>query len=101
VIPKMGIKHAGQTYLVDVHPGKAGREKFVSEVRKRLNISPEQTFDVSFDCFLPSNSAFCTRTELKGMDAYDAAVFCATVTAAARECANTPACHCRSPTSPM
>ena len=84
VIPKIGIMHNGQTHLVDVEPGDAGRQKFLLEVRKRLNIPSEHDFDVSFECCIPSNLAFGGRTEFKGMDTYDAAVFCAALMAVER-----------------
>ena len=82
VVPKMGIiSNNGKRYLVDVEPGEAGRDRFIAEVRRLLKLSPEQKFDVKFECSLPSSAA---RIDLDGLTAYDAAVFCAALKAAER-----------------
>lgn len=81
VVPTMGINFNGITHIVNVEPGEAGREKFIAEVRRRLNLRPDQLFDVMFECRLPSSDE---RLDLNGFTAYDAAVYCATLRAAER-----------------
>lgn len=81
VVPKMGIEYQGRYYFVDVEPGDTGREKFIAKVKELFKLSPKQPFDVKFECMMPSS---VERIDLKGMSAYDAAVYCAALKAAER-----------------
>lgn len=52
--PLQSVHFDGKAYLVSVAPGEAGRKKFLADIRRMLNLRPEQEFDVTFECRLPS-----------------------------------------------
>lgn len=82
--PIMSITHAGSTYWLQVKLGEGGVEAFKDDVRRLLGLSEEQAFDITFECRLPSAAGDGSKLELRGLDAYDAAVYCASLTAAER-----------------
>eukprot|EP00798_Chlamydomonas_sp_ICE-L_P007494 gene7494-640_t len=80
---KMSLLQPGTlTHLVKVEPGVEGKKKFESEVRKLLHLDEDQIFDVFFECAVPGEAD--RNLELQSLSAYDAAVFCAAMTAADR-----------------
>ena len=64
-----------------VYPGPEGKAKFQNDVRRLLGLREDQTFHVNFECQPPGEEG---RLELPGIDAFEAARFCASVTAGVR-----------------
>ncbi|MEW5314811.1 MAG: hypothetical protein WDW38_006280 [Sanguina aurantia] len=91
----MRISYGGESYKIRVRSGTEGMQQFVLDCRKLLNIPPDQPFDVHFHCKEPT-----TGSDLRfhGIEAYDAAVHCASV-AAPRPAIHTPSSSPSSPTS--
>jgi hypothetical protein len=69
------------THHVKVYPGPEGKIKFQNDVRRLLGLRSDQTFNVNFECQPPGEEG---RLELPGIDAFEAARFCASVTAGVR-----------------
>ncbi|GAX73398.1 hypothetical protein CEUSTIGMA_g851.t1 [Chlamydomonas eustigma] len=80
--PVMSVHFGDQIHLVRVEPGPEGRLKFEKDVRTLLGLKHDQAFCVNFECHPPGQQN--QKLELKGLAAYDAAVFCAGVTAGQR-----------------
>lgn len=81
-VPVMSIHFNNNTYWLEVHPGPDGLRRFQSEVRQLLGLKDNQEFDITFECKVPGTAG--SRCELKGLNAFDAAVYCASITAAER-----------------
>lgn len=81
--PTMSIQFNGQTYWLHVRVGEGGVERFKEDVRRLLGLTEEQAFDITFECRVPGQDDN-SRMELRGLDAYDAAVYCASLSAAER-----------------
>jgi hypothetical protein len=77
----MSIHFNESTYWLQVHPGEDGLERFKGDVRKLLGLTDDQAFDITFECKVPGSGS---RMELRGLSAFDAAVYCASITAAER-----------------
>ena len=86
---------------VQMYPGEAGKVRFLSDVRRLLGLSETTVINVNFECSAPpafedlsGGDGSCTgagagaQLSLKGLETWDAAVFCATM-AAARKAAET------------
>lgn len=84
-VPVMSIQFNGQKYWLEVRPGAGGVEQFKEDVRKLLGLHQEQAFDITFECRVPIPLAGNFKLELQGLQAYDAAVYCASLTAAQRK----------------
>lgn len=80
-VPVMSIHFHNTTYWLEVRPGPEGLSKFQSEVRRLLGLSDNQDFDITFECKVPGTGS---KMELRGLSAFDAAVYCASITAAER-----------------
>lgn len=70
----MMISCGGKCHKVTVRSGPEGRAAFIAEVRKNLGLSPDREFEVVFHCAEPVSGH---SLQLKGLDAFDAAVHCA------------------------
>eukprot|EP00878_Enallax_costatus_P008809 GHUV01009209.1.p1 GENE.GHUV01009209.1~~GHUV01009209.1.p1 ORF type:complete len:273 (+),score=60.58 GHUV01009209.1:694-1512(+) len=84
-VPVMSIQFNGQKYWLEVRPGTGGVEQFKEDVRKLLGLHADQAFDITFECRVPIPLAGNSKLELQGLQAYDAAVYCASLTAAQRK----------------
>lgn len=80
--PVMSIQFSGHTYWLQVKPGQPGVEQFKDDVRRLLGLTAEQAFDITFECRVPGADE--SKMELQGLCAYDAAVYCASLSAARR-----------------
>ncbi|GIL71414.1 hypothetical protein Vretimale_2719 [Volvox reticuliferus] len=82
VEPVMSVHFNGQTHMVKVKPGEEGRVAFIQDVRRLLRLRENQEFSITFECKVPGHGMFL---DLKGLSSYDAAVFCAAMTAVERQ----------------
>ncbi|PNH10567.1 hypothetical protein TSOC_002694 [Tetrabaena socialis] len=82
VEPVMSVHFNGHTHMVKVKPGEAGRLAFIGDVRRLLRLREHQEFSIAFECRVPGHGMFL---DLKGLSSYDAAVFCAAMTAVERQ----------------
>ncbi|KAG2490390.1 hypothetical protein HYH03_011190 [Edaphochlamys debaryana] len=82
VEPVMSVHFNGQTHMVKVKPGEDGRVAFIGDVRRLLRLRDNQEFSITFECKVPGHGMFL---DLKGLSSYDAAVFCAAMTAVERQ----------------
>ena len=85
---------------VQMYPGEAGKVRFLSDVRRLLGLSETTIINVNFECSAPpafddlegdgpscsggagTSRAAGSQLSLKGLETWDAAVFCATMAAA-------------------
>ncbi|EFJ49820.1 hypothetical protein VOLCADRAFT_89673 [Volvox carteri f. nagariensis] len=72
----MRISYNGRSHKIRVRPGPEGTRQFIEDCRQLLNIPPHMEFDVVFHCKEPA-----TQSDLRfrGLDAFDAAVYCASL----------------------
>ncbi|EFJ51791.1 hypothetical protein VOLCADRAFT_103291 [Volvox carteri f. nagariensis] len=82
VEPVMSVHFNGQTHMVKVKSGEEGRMAFIQDVRRLLRLRDSQEFSITFECKVPGHGMFL---DLKGLSSYDAAVFCAAMTAVERQ----------------
>eukprot|EP00877_Chromochloris_zofingiensis_P001311 jgi/Chrzof1/11180/Cz05g27040.t1 len=80
-VPVMSIHFNGHTYWLQVQPGVEGLQQFKTDVCKLLGLTDDQPFDITFECRVPGQD---TRMELRGLHTFDAAVYCASITASER-----------------
>ena len=80
--PIMNITFNGVTRGFRVAPGPEGYKKFTSEIQKAFKLPPDADLNITFTCDEPVDVA--SRLMLKGKGAYDAAVACASISAARR-----------------
>lgn len=83
----MRVSFNGKTYKVPVKPGDEGAREFENEIRKLLRLPEEQEFDVIFHCKAPVTG---DKLQLQGLNAFDAAVHCASVSASQRSQSKQP-----------
>lgn len=67
VAPVMSIQFAGQTFWLNVQMGEGGLEVFKADVKRLLNLSSEDEFDITFECLVPGEGrnvypAACSAT---------------------------------------
>ncbi|KAF6258990.1 hypothetical protein COO60DRAFT_1270392 [Scenedesmus sp. NREL 46B-D3] len=79
--PVMSIQFNGHTYWLQVKSGEGGATQFKEDVRRLLGLTAEQAFDITFECRAPGAGS---KMELQGLHTYDAAVYCASLSAARR-----------------
>lgn len=79
-MPSMAVKLGDQTVRLYVLPGEEGRKLFLQQIRDMYHIDDDVDFDVTFGCSDPANDN--RLVYLKGDQAYDAAVACATISLA-------------------
>lgn len=76
VTPYMRVSFGGKTYKVQVQPGEEGAKVFEREIRRLLGLDEAQEFDVIFHCRAPATG---DKLQLQGLNAFDAAVHCASM----------------------
>lgn len=86
VTPLMSIQFHGQTYWLQVHTGEGGVAQFRADVKRLLGLDAQDDFDITFELQVPGEDS---KLELHGLQAYDAAVYCASLTAAERRAGTT------------
>ncbi|KXZ49516.1 hypothetical protein GPECTOR_21g742 [Gonium pectorale] len=72
----MRISYNGRSHKIRVRPGPEGTRQFIEDCRQLLKIPTHLDFDVVFHCKEPA-----TQSDLRfrGLDAFDAAVYCASL----------------------
>eukprot|EP00887_Chlorella_sp_A99_P007795 scaffold20.g7795.t1 len=79
----MNVNFDGRTYSFEVKPGPEGYRQFTEAIRRAFNLPDDSELNITFTCDEPSADAGTLLT-LQGAGAYDAAVHCASVSAARR-----------------
>lgn len=79
--PIMAIIFEGQVHRIKVYPGPEGKARFQQQIRELVQLGDDEEFEVEFECKAPDSGAVL---HLDGMDAFDAATHCASLTAAER-----------------
>ncbi|KAK9815859.1 hypothetical protein WJX72_010869 [[Myrmecia] bisecta] len=77
----MNVNFDGRTYSFEVRPGPDGYKQFTEAIRKAFSLPDDSELNITFTCDEPSTGSLLT---LQGAGAYDAAVHCASVSAARR-----------------
>lgn len=79
----MNVNFDGRTYSFEVSPGPDGYQQFTAAIRRAFNLPEDSELNITFTCDepLPESDSLLT---LQGAGAYDAAVHCASVSAARR-----------------
>ncbi|KAL6769032.1 hypothetical protein ACKKBF_B17220 [Auxenochlorella protothecoides x Auxenochlorella symbiontica] len=86
--PVMTVAHDGQTHQVVVRPGLEGRAAFERTIREIFGLSENDTVSLTFGCALPQGvdtGAAGSDVTLSGWESFDAAVFCASLSAGQRQ----------------
>lgn len=76
VTPYMRVSFNGKTYKVQVQPGPEGAAAFERQIRSLLQLPEGLEFDVIFHCRAPGTG---DKLQLQGLNAFDAAVHCASL----------------------
>ncbi|KAI8474321.1 MAG: hypothetical protein J3K34DRAFT_366279 [Monoraphidium minutum] len=76
VTPYMRVSFNGKTYKVRVQPGPEGAAEFERQIRGLLQLPDTVEFDVIFHCRAPGTG---DKLQLQGLNAFDAAVHCASL----------------------
>lgn len=85
----MNVNFNGRTYSFEVKPGVDGYRCFTEAIRKSFELPSDSELNITFTCDEPNTAATGSLLTLHGSGAYDAAVHCASVSAA-RRLATTP-----------
>lgn len=108
----MNVNFDGRTYSFEVKPGPDGYRQFTEAIRRAFNLPEDSELNITFTCdeptagavdeqppptWAPSNAG--SLLTLQGAGAYDAAVHCASVSAARRMSSPTPTPRTTSQTS--
>ncbi|PNW86026.1 hypothetical protein CHLRE_03g206481v5 [Chlamydomonas reinhardtii] len=85
----MNVNFGGRTYSFEVQPGPEGYRRFTSAIRAAFALPDDSELNITFTCDEPNtaepvSSAAGSLLTLQGAGAYDAAVHCASVSAARR-----------------
>lgn len=78
----MNVNFDGRTYSFQVKPGVAGYTQFTEAIRHAFELPNDSELNITFTCDEPCSGSLLT---LQGAQAYDAAVYCASVSAAKRQ----------------
>ncbi|KAK9831492.1 hypothetical protein WJX81_002044 [Elliptochloris bilobata] len=79
--PTMSVTFNGNVHHVTVRGGPGGYEAFIGDIRRIFGITAEHDMQLAFDCADPVSGHL---VKLNGAGAYQAAVHCATISAAKR-----------------
>lgn len=81
----MNVNFDGRTYSFEVKPGPDGYRQFTEAIRRAFNLPDDSELNITFTCDEPTTAADNgSLLTLQGSGAYDAAVHCASVSAARR-----------------
>lgn len=81
----MNVNFDGRTYSFEVKPGPDGYSQFTEAIRRAFSLPEDSELNITFTCDEPTAAAEAgTLLTLQGAGAYDAAVHCASVSAARR-----------------
>ncbi|KAL4451767.1 hypothetical protein ABPG75_007429 [Micractinium tetrahymenae] len=79
----MNVNFDGRTYSFEVKPGPDGYRQFTEAIRRAFSLPDDSELNITFTCDEPTTDNGSLLT-LQGSGAYDAAVHCASVSAARR-----------------
>ena len=79
VIPSMVVSLAGQSHLIPVSYGENGRIEFIESIKQIFELPDDADINIEFDCCDPTTG---DPLKLDGLTGYDAAVYCAAISAA-------------------
>eukprot|EP00210_Caulerpa_lentillifera_P000818 g792.t1 len=80
----MNVNFEGQTYSFEVTSGTSGYAQFTEAIRRAFQLPSDSELNITFTCDEPTTEAGSLLT-LQGAGAYDAAVYCASISAARRQ----------------
>ena len=80
----MNVNFDGKTYSFEVEPGPEGYLKFTQSIRHAFNLPEDSELNITFTCDEPTVPELGSLLTLQGPGAYDAAVHCASLSAARR-----------------
>ncbi|GIL56453.1 hypothetical protein Vafri_11820 [Volvox africanus] len=89
----MNVNFGGRTYSFEVQPGPEGYRRFTAAIREAFSLPEDSELNITFTCDEPNNEPVSNAGSLltlQGAGAYDAAVHCASVSAARRISTGTP-----------
>jgi hypothetical protein len=86
----MNVNFEGRTYSFEVKPGPDGYRLFTESIRRAFNLPDDSELNITFTCDEPTAPDNGSLLTLQGPGAYDAAVHCASVSAARRLASGTP-----------
>lgn len=86
----MNVNFDGRTYSFEVKPGPEGYAMFTEAIRRAFNLPDDSELNITFTCDEPTVPELGSLLTLQGPGAYDAAVHCASVSAARRICNGNP-----------
>lgn len=90
----MNVNFDGRTYSFEVKPGASGYLQFTEAIRHAFQLPSDSELNITFTCDEPCSALQCQEPPmdaagnlltLQGAGAYDAAVYCASVSAARRQ----------------
>eukprot|EP00873_Tetraselmis_striata_P008571 jgi/Tetstr1/428835/TSEL_018822.t1 len=79
----MNVTFNGLTYGFPVKPGKDGYAAFTRAIQAKFSLPSDAKLNITFTCDEPVHD--CNQITLRGEASYDAAVHCATLSAARRQ----------------
>lgn len=92
----MNVNFDNKTYSFQVSPGADGYKQFTEAIRKAFHLPEDSELNITFTCDEPSSAG--ALLTLSGPGAYDAAVHCASVSAARRSTSlDHPSSGCMAP----
>ena len=80
----MNVNFDGKTYSFEVEPGPDGYRKFTESIRMAFELPEDSELNITFTCDEPTLPEVGSLLTLQGPGAYDAAVHCASLSAARR-----------------
>ncbi len=80
----MNVNFDGKTYSFEVEPGPNGYRKFTEAIRMAFELPDDSELNITFTCDEPTLPEVGSLLTLQGPGAYDAAVHCASLSAARR-----------------
>ncbi len=80
----MNVNFDGKTYSFEVEPGPDGYRKFTEAIRMAFELPDDSELNITFTCDEPTLPEVGSLLTLQGPGAYDAAVHCASLSAARR-----------------
>lgn len=80
----MNVNFDGKTYSFEVKPGPDGYMMFTEAIRRAFDLPEDSELNITFTCDEPTVPELGSLLTLQGPGAYDAAVHCASVSAARR-----------------
>jgi hypothetical protein len=97
----MNVNFDGKTYSFEVEPGPDGYRKFTEAIRLAFELPDDSELNITFTCDEPTLPEVGSLLTLQGPGAYDAAVHCASLSAARRLSNQAPTTPLRTTSLPV